>query len=221
MADDKGTGQAHGDKSYRRALDQSLFWTWLALVLASVATLGIIVAGYNMLTDEALIPPAIMVGMIAPMGLIVLLLMVAVRRVTLRTMAELGDAMHRIAGGDFSVRLNPAHAEAPLAQTYVDFNIMAQELGGIQQLREDFVSDFSHEFKTPINSINGFANLLIEDAVDADDRDEYLRIIARESDRLARLADLGCPLRVANLRGLGYRVEVVEDGGLEISGGAR
>lgn len=188
MADDRGARQKQGDKSYRRALDQSLFWTWLALVLASVAALGIMVAGYNMYTDEVRLPSVIMAGMIAPMGLMVLLLMVAVRRVTLRAMAELGDAMHRVAGGDFSVRLDPAHAEPPLARTYEDFNTMAQELGSIQELREGFVSDFSHEFKTPINSINGFANLLIEGDVDADERDEYLRIIARESERLARLA---------------------------------
>ena len=61
-------------------------------------------------------------------------------------------------------------------------------LGGTEILRKDFINNFSHEFKTPIVSISGFADLLLEEQLPPEDQKEYLTIIRDESRRLADLA---------------------------------
>lgn len=69
-----------------------------------------------------------------------------------------------------------------------DLNCLAQELSSTEALRMEFINTFSHEFKTPITSIRGFALLLQSDELNEEERKEYLNIIASESDRLSRLS---------------------------------
>lgn len=66
---------------------------------------------------------------------------------------------------------------------------MAEELQGVQTLREDFINSFSHEFKTPITAVSGFAELLQEPGLTEEERSQYLQIIAEEAHRLANLAN--------------------------------
>jgi len=106
----------------------------------------------------------------------------------LRPFSQLLDALIRISKGDYSVRLNlrGAHMIRELNQ---NFNHMASELASIEMLRTDFINNFSHEFKTPIVSISGFAKMLKRDNLTAEERAEYLDIIITESDRLTTLAN--------------------------------
>lgn len=78
---------------------------------------------------------------------------------------------------------------APFTEVVTNLNTMTQELQSVETLRADFINDFSHEFKTPITSINGFATLLLDTEVDDKTRNEYLKIIADESERLSHLAE--------------------------------
>ena len=68
------------------------------------------------------------------------------------------------------------------------FNDMAAELGSLELFRKDFINNFSHEFKTPIVSIRGFAKQLEREDLTDEQRREYLAIIVSESDRLANMA---------------------------------
>ncbi len=97
------------------------------------------------------------------------------------------DAINRLGKGDFSVRLY-IKATNELAELADSFNHAAEELGSIETLRTDFVNTFSHEFKTPIVSLRGFAKILKNKNLTEEERDEYLDIIISESDRLADLA---------------------------------
>ena len=97
------------------------------------------------------------------------------------------DAMNQLASGDFSARLNITHPpEYELLSE--NFNHMAEELAGIEVLRTDFINNFSHEFKTPIVSIKGFAEILKDDSLTKEEREEYLDIVIEESTRLSNLA---------------------------------
>ncbi len=107
---------------------------------------------------------------------------------TLQTSKTLIDALNKVAGGDYNAKI-PYKRLDGFNSVYENFNKMTEELKSVKALREDFVHDFSHEFKTPIASINGFANLLLEGGVSEDERREILKIIADESDRLSRLAE--------------------------------
>ena len=66
---------------------------------------------------------------------------------------------------------------------------MVEQLASVETLRESFVSDFSHEFKTPIVSIEGFAKLLKDPNLSAEERNEYLDVILSESKRLVELSE--------------------------------
>ncbi len=100
--------------------------------------------------------------------------------------------MNRLATGDFKARIrfdsvfdrHPTVAELSRA-----FNTMAEELENTEMLRSDFVNNFSHEFKTPIVSIAGFAKLLKSGDLSDDEREEYINIIEEESLRLSDMAN--------------------------------
>lgn len=105
----------------------------------------------------------------------------------LRPVREMMAATDRIAGGDYSVRLDFKGPEE-FRQLNEKFNHMAEELGSVEMLRTDFVNNFSHEFKTPIVSIRGFAKALKWDDLTDQERKEYLDIIIDESERLSALS---------------------------------
>ena len=105
----------------------------------------------------------------------------------LKPFRELMDATDRVAGGDYSARINLKGPEE-FKQLSQKFNHMAAEIGSVEMLRTDFVNNFSHEFKTPIASIRGFAKALKWDDLTEQEREEYLDIIISETERLSALS---------------------------------
>lgn len=132
--------------------------------------------------------PLIGLGILIPMALLMELFTFFFSKHLLKKVNILTSAINRVAGGDFSVTLDETHA-APLKEVVRDFNKMTKELRSVETLRCDFTNNFSHEFKTPIASINGFAQLLLDTEVSSEERQEYLHIIAEESARLTQLAE--------------------------------
>ena len=98
------------------------------------------------------------------------------------------NALQKVAEGDFSVRIEDSATFANL-NIAKNFNYMVSQLDSVETLRENFVSDFSHEFKTPIVSIAGFAKLLKDPSLTAEQRNEYLDVIIDESNRLVELSE--------------------------------
>lgn len=73
---------------------------------------------------------------------------------------KLGKAMEKVADGDFTVRLDTKTDSREITEIYTGFNLMVRELAATEMLQSDFVSNVSHEFKTPINAIEGYSTLL-------------------------------------------------------------
>ena len=119
-----------------------------------------------------------------------ILSMLAVR-IPLRPINWLISQMNRLVDGDFQARV---HFKKPISMipAFVEvensFNKMARELGNTEMLRQDFINNFSHEFKTPIVSIAGFAKLLQRADLDEEQRKEYIDAIVEESGRLSAMA---------------------------------
>jgi signal transduction histidine kinase len=109
-------------------------------------------------------------------------------RKALKPIHRLIDATRKVAEGDFStsVEIKGIYEFEELSNS---FNKMTRELSSIETLRSDFISNFSHEFKTPIVSIRGFAKLLMEGNLTEDEKQEYLNIIMTESERLSNLSE--------------------------------
>ena len=101
------------------------------------------------------------------------------------------NQMNRLAAGDFKARIHfgkPIAAHPAFQEIEKSFNTAAEELEQTEVLRSDFINNFSHEFKTPIVSIAGFAKLLRRGNLTAEQQQEYLAIIEEESLRLAYMA---------------------------------
>lgn len=98
------------------------------------------------------------------------------------------EATKAISKGDFSVRI-PEEGAGELGELLHSFNQMTAELGSTELMRNDFINTFSHEFKTPIVSIRGFARRLRNGGLTWQQQDEYLQFIAEESQRLSNLAN--------------------------------
>lgn len=111
-------------------------------------------------------------------------------RIALKLTTKFLVAMRELASGNFNVRIKMTGLikAKELVEFTHEFNTMAKELGSIEMLRSDFVNNFSHEFKTPIVSLRGFAKLLKEEDLTREERNEYLDIIISESDRLSVLS---------------------------------
>ncbi len=127
-------------------------------------------------------------GIIIPMSIILGVLNQLMSKYTFRYVSLLINGIERIANGDFETKLDIKES-GPFLPVYINFNKMAAELNNTQILRNDFINNFSHEFKTPIVSINGFAELLLKTDVSDEEKNQYLKIILDESSHLAKMAD--------------------------------
>ena len=113
-------------------------------------------------------------------------------RIPLKPVNELINKMNRLAAGDFKTRLTfgASVSSHPVGKELTQsFNTMAEELENTELLRNDFINAFSHEFKTPIVSITGFANLIESGNLTEEQRVQYARAIREESMRLSTMAN--------------------------------
>ena len=112
-------------------------------------------------------------------------------RLPLKPVNEIINKMNRLAAGDFKTRLRfggALSAHPAVKELTTSFNTMAEELENTELLRGDFINAFSHEFKTPIVSITGLANLLEAGDLTEEQRVRYARAIREESMRLSSMA---------------------------------
>ena len=100
---------------------------------------------------------------------------------------KLRGAMDKVADGDFSVRLEEHSNSKEIMEIYTGFNLMAHELSGTEILQTDFVSNVSHEFKTPINAIEGYSTLLQGGDNLTKEQQEYVDKILFNTQRLSSL----------------------------------
>ena len=120
------------------------------------------------------------------MGLVIAALL---SRRSVRPIRDMMEATSKVSKGDFSAEVSAKGSIVfELDALAGSFNKMVQELKGIETLRSDFVRNFSHELKTPIASISGFAQLLKKGNLSEEEKQEYLDSIIQESERLVGLS---------------------------------
>jgi signal transduction histidine kinase len=111
-------------------------------------------------------------------------------RVYGRPIRKIAEAARKVAEGDFSVRLQPFRKDGKRDELGVlveDFNTMAEELSTIETLKTDFIANVSHEIKTPLSAIQGYAMALQDDTLPMNERREYSKTIIEASRRLSDL----------------------------------
>lgn len=110
---------------------------------------------------------------------------------------EMLEAIKRISHGDFRVKLDLSSVESrrkswkmhPFIQLVESINVMAANLKEMEELRQEFISNVSHEIGSPLTSIRGFAKALKDDKLDPKVRQKYLNIMETECERLSKISD--------------------------------
>ena len=180
------------DKKRRRKIHSmfmlSVFFILIATYLLLISTLFILVK-LDILHVEMLSLSTwllMLIFLVASFSIGSVLTML-VGKFVLGTVNTVADGMGALAKGNFDVRIDLGKNEES-KQLAKGFNNLAQELKGISVLRSNFVNEFAHEFKTPIVSIKGFAEILKQEDLTDRQRKEYLDIIIEEADRLTALS---------------------------------
>ena len=116
------------------------------------------------------------------------LLILIASRYLVKPIKVMTEATRRVAKGDFDVIIQFKRQDeiGRLAQS---FTSMIHELKQMEMMRQEFVSNVSHEIQSPLTSIQGFSRALQEGIVPLNDQERYLAMIVSESDRLSRLSD--------------------------------
>jgi signal transduction histidine kinase len=100
---------------------------------------------------------------------------------------EMAAATRRYAGGDFDVRMNDTDRNDEIGELAVSFNAMAQSLQQTERKRREFIANISHELKTPMTTIAGYTDGILDGTIPPEKENQYLQIISDESRRLSRL----------------------------------
>lgn len=111
-------------------------------------------------------------------------------RIYSRNLQMICKAAQKVAHGDFSVRLEVFKEKTAKNEIDIlkeDFNTMVTELASIEKLKDNFVADVSHEIKTPLSIIQGYADLLKTPGISEKERDEYIHLISEAINNLTSL----------------------------------
>ncbi len=162
------------------------FIVFLCLVASVLITMGIasFLSSLHQLTANLFVFILLLLGVSALITVIIFRLVVPS---VATSEQKIKDILDQIAKGNFDVKI-PLTRSKYVNQTIESVNTVLQELKSVKIMRNDFISSFSHELKTPMVTINGFAELLLADDVTEEERKEYAQIIYDESRRLTKLS---------------------------------
>ena len=176
---------------HKSRFPKSIFWIVLAALIVTAGVSEGLIIGMDRLAWNPVIQSHIMVFYWIGAAALLTMLIRSRMKVTYDTpMQEISEATKRVAGGDFTVRIDPIHdadKEDYLDLMIRDLNAMIAELGSIETLKTDFISNVSHEIKTPISVIQNYAQLLQSDNLTEEDRREYSAAISGAASRLSTL----------------------------------
>ena len=133
--------------------------------------------------------PVIMLTFILFTSIIIgLILAKIISKRVLKPITDLNEATKKVAKGDFNTQIEEIGIGKEIKEMTHSFNIMTNELKNIETFRNDFVSNVSHEFKTPLSAIEGYATLLQDDNISKSERNNYIERIISSSKRLSTLS---------------------------------
>lgn len=110
-------------------------------------------------------------------------------RSAMKPVRNLTAAAGAIAGGDFSTRLAEDRGDRDMREVSRTFNHMTKTLADVEEGRREFVANVSHELRSPITSIRGFAEGMADGVIPPEEQPKYLRLVADESKRLSSLVN--------------------------------
>lgn len=128
-----------------------------------------------------------LISLLLVSGITVALMSYFIGRRVLTPLVKLSSASKEVARGNFDVTVSDSSKMEEVQSTFRNFNAMVRELRSISTLSSDFIANVSHEFKTPLSVIEGYAMLLQDDRLTAQEREDYLNKILINTRRLNTL----------------------------------
>ena len=164
--------------------------TRLTVFVGAVVLVSILISfGISKLL-EWLVPSSTSIPLLIQLNLFSLVIaLIATRfmsKMFFNLIKELRRGMEKIADGKFDTRIETSSSSKELQELFAGFNLMANELEATEILQTDFVSNVSHEFKTPINAIEGYA-MLLQDGQRSEEQALYVKKILLNTRRLSEL----------------------------------
>lgn len=128
-----------------------------------------------------------LISLLLVSGITVALMSYFIGRRVLTPLVKLSSASKEVARGNFDVTVSDSSKMEEVQSTFRNFNAMVRELKSISTLSSDFIANVSHEFKTPLSVIEGYAMLLQDDRLTDQEREDYLNKILVNTRRLNTL----------------------------------
>lgn len=187
------------EKTYKSIMNWLKFQT-IFLIIATMVSFCLVQWGINdyKFSFDMLLKS---LGIIIPMIIFITVINFINARWFAKQSTDLADGLAKAAEGDYHAKLDPSKASI-FAVAYENFNKLEERLKKTGTLQDEFVNNYSHEFKTPITSIKGFAELLLEEDLDEKTRKKYLKIIVEESRKLTSLSEQSILLTKLNAQNI-------------------
>ena len=166
-----------------------LYYWLIVFVVVLLSFIGVLSVAYYLEKCEILqdISVLTLVSLAAVSTVICGFVSYFVGRRILTPMVKLSAASREVAKGNYSVRVSDSSKMEEVQTTFRNFNAMIKQLDSISTLSNDFAANVSHEFKTPLTAVEGYAMLLQDPSLGEEERQEYLEQILTNVHRLTKL----------------------------------
>jgi len=177
-----------GNKKMRNRLTVSILGVIIAYVVLAVVLITILLA-LGVSVAELWTPWTLLILLTLLCFFLSTVASYYLMRKIFNPLEQISVAAGRVAAGDFSPEISYHGEFEELENTFLNFNRMVKELNSVEIMRNDFIADVSHEFKTPLSAITGYATLLQEPELSEEERTEYIRKIFFNIDKLNDLTE--------------------------------
>ncbi|NLI89657.1 MAG: cell wall metabolism sensor histidine kinase WalK [Epulopiscium sp.] len=106
-----------------------------------------------------------------------------------KPLEQMNHAARVIAGGDFGKRIELEERIDEIGELAYNFNYMAEEIDKIEERRKTFIANISHDLRTPLTSVKGFVQAIMDGTIPAEDQNKYLQIVLDEADRMNKMTN--------------------------------
>lgn len=190
------------EKKRRVRVSLRLYFSMVSIITlcsACIVSLVLVLGGMKLFFHGDISLPVVIIVALLVCGLTILLggTMLWFGSIHLtKPLEDISRAVKKVAEGDFTVHIDRNESNRgeyeyanEIDELAVNFNTMAAELNGMDYMRKDFMSNVSHEVKTPVAAITGLSEILLEGGLTTEEQKEYLQLINKESLRLSRLCE--------------------------------
>ena len=156
------------------------------VVTASTAIPTVVYAVVNEVAGKPVVIPELLIISISSF-LVGVILSIFTGKILLAPFKKLKASMEKVASGDFNVQVDENSMFDEVEDMYHYFNLMVNELKATETIQSDFISNASHEFKTPLNAIEGYATLLSDNNITVEEKELYVNKILFNTRRMNQL----------------------------------